>query len=234
MTLLSRAQSRAIDQIAVEQYGVPSVLLMENAGRGAAEVLLERLGPGKVTVCCGKGNNGGDGYCLARHLMIAGVEVTLLALAPLESLTGDAATQANIARRLGLPIQVIPAGATEAEMTTALLGSAWIVDGLLGTGVAGAPRAPFDVAIRAINTAGAGSGVRVLALDVPSGLDADSGSPFRDETGHYTPCVRADVTTTFVGRKIGFDKPSSREFTGDVVIVGIGVPDEVVARAIGQ
>lgn len=233
MTSLSRAQARAIDQIAVEQFGVPSVLLMENAGRGAAEVLLERWDSGKVTICCGKGNNGGDGYCLARHLVIAGVEVALLAFAPLESLTGDAATQAMIASRLGLPIQEIPTAANEEEITTALLGSAWIVDGLLGTGVSGPPRAPFDAAIRAINTAGAGSGVRVLALDVPSGLDADTGSPFRDEAEHYASCVRADVTVTFVGRKLGFDQASSREFTGDVVVVGIGVPDAVVERAVG-
>ena len=84
--------------------------------------------------------------------------------------------------------------------------------------------------IRAINTAGTG-GVKVLAVDLPSGLDADAGEPFRDESGRYAPCVRADITATFVARKAGFDRPPAREFTGDIVVIDIGVPQKVLDEA---
>lgn len=233
MTSLTRDQIRAVDRVAIEQFAISGLILMENAGRSAAEILSEQQPDGRVTICCGKGNNGGDGFVIARHLAIAGIEVEILMFASGESLSGDAAAQFEIVRRLGLPCRQMAPEADREEMTTGLLGSSWIVDALLGTGVSGPPRPPFDAAIGAINTAAAGGGVRVLAVDIPSGLDADSGSPNRDEAGRYAGCVKADVTVTFVARKVGFDQPASREFTGDVVVAGIGVPGKVVEVACG-
>ena len=228
MTSLSRDQIRAVDRIAIEQFSIPGLILMENASRSAAEILCEQHPTGRVRICCGKGNNAGDGFVIARHLAIAEIELEVLLFASPDSLAGDAAAQFEIVRRLDLPWREMPPEATESDVTAALLGSDWIVDALLGTGASGPPRPPFAAAINAINTAAAGGGVRILAVDLPSGLDADSGTPSRDESGRYAPCVKADATVTFVARKRGFDQPASREFTGEVLVAGIGVPATVV------
>jgi NAD(P)H-hydrate epimerase len=227
---LTRAQSRRVDAIAMERYGLAGIVLMENAGRGAVE-LLKSLGlRGKVTICCGAGNNGGDGLVMARHLGEASHDVQVLLFADPETLRGDAAANYDRVTKSELPVRVISNDATYEEVTGFVAGSAWIVDALLGTGATGLPRPPYATAIRAINTAGVG-GVKSFAVDLPSGLDADAGEPFRDEAGKYGPCVRADITATFVARKIGFDRPSAREFTGDIVVIDIGVPPSVVEEA---
>lgn len=226
---LTPNQVRRVDAIAIERYGLPGIVLMENAGRGTAD-LLRSLGADRVTICCGRGNNGGDGFVIARHLQIAGCEVKVLLFADPATLRGDAAINFAIIEKAGTPLRVMPADLGHDALTEALTGSRWIVDALLGTGATGLPRAPCPEVIRAINTA-ASSGVKVLAVDLPSGLDANLGEPFRDEAGRYGPCVKADVTATFVARKTGFDKPSSREFTGDVIVIDIGVPRRVIEEA---
>ncbi|MBA3313991.1 MAG: NAD(P)H-hydrate epimerase [Planctomycetaceae bacterium] len=227
---LTREQVRRVDAIAIERYGLTGLVLMENAGRGTTE-LLRSLGiHGKVTICCGRGNNGGDGFVIARHLAIAGHELQVLLFADPATLRGDAATNYDVIAKADLPVRVVSSEVGYEELINLFTGSTWIVDALLGTGAAALPRPPFPIIIRAINTAGVG-GVKVLAVDLPSGLDADAGEPFRDETGKYGPCVKADVTATFVAHKIGFDRPSAREFTGDVAVIDIGVPQRVVEEA---
>lgn len=226
---LTREQVRQVDAVAIQRYGLPGVVLMENAGRGTAE-LMRSLGADRVTVCCGRGNNGGDGFVIARHLEIAGCDVKVLHFADPTTLRGDAAINFAVIEKAGTPLRVWTGDLSHEALTDALAGSRWIVDALLGTGAAGLPRSPYPEVIRAINTAASG-GVKVLAVDLPSGLDADLGEPFRDETGRYGPCVKADVTATFVARKTGFDKPSSHEFTGDVVVIDIGVPRRAIDEA---
>jgi NAD(P)H-hydrate epimerase len=227
---LTRSQVRRVDSIAVERYGLPGVVLMENAGRGAAE-LLRSLGVARrVTICCGRGNNGGDGFVIARHLEIAGCDVKTLLFADPATLRGDAAINFRVIEKAGTPLRVWTDDVSHDALIDEFTGSGWIVDALLGTGSAGPPRFPYAQVIRAINTAGTG-GVKVLAVDLPSGLDADVGEPFRDESGRYAPCVRGDVTATFVARKTGFDRPPAREFTGDVVVIDIGVPRRVIEDA---
>ena len=205
---LTREQVRDVDRSAIDDYGMLGLVLMENAGRNSAE-LLRTLGiSGRVTICCGKGNNGGDGFVMARHLENAGVDVNILLCVPSPSLTGDAKTNLNIIEKGHTPILEPPF-----DWGKELAGSDWIVDALLGTGTQGTIREPFVSAIAAINS----SKQKVFAVDLPSGLDCDTGQPIGI-------CVRADHTATFVARKIGFDLPGTAEWTGAVHVIEIGVP----------
>lgn len=227
---LSREQVRRVDQIAIERFGIPGIELMEHAGRGTAE-LLQSVGiHGKVTICCGSGNNGGDGFVIARHLAQAGHSVQVLLFADPAKLRGDAATNYTVMTKLDVPLRNVAHDIEYEAVTDLFAGTEWIVDALLGTGATGMPRPPYPAVIRGINIASVG-GSKVLAVDLPSGLDADAGEPFRDESGRYGPCVKADITATFVARKLGFERPSSREFTGDVDVIDIGVPPEVIELA---
>jgi NAD(P)H-hydrate epimerase len=209
---LTRTQVRDFDRRAIEEYGVPGVVLMENAGRGAAEVLLH-LGAGDpVVICAGKGNNGGDGFVIARHLDNRSAAVRVLLFARPEELTGDAAINFNIISRSHLSISVcVPYDA--AVVRGELAGAGWVVDALFGTGLSGAVRAPFDQVVAAINA----SGRPVLAVDIPSGLDCDTGLPLG-------ATVRATHTVTFVAEKVGFAQPAARPWLGEVTVVDIGAP----------
>jgi NAD(P)H-hydrate epimerase len=211
---LSREQVRAIDRRAIEEFGVPGVVLMENAGRGAAEVLLSLGARGPVVVCCGKGNNGGDGFVIARHLDNRTVPVRVLLFARSEELTGDAALNYEIVRRSGIPNDVRGDQPVDGDALRRDFAAAeWVVDALFGTGLAGAVRPPFDAVIGAINA----SGAKVLAVDIPSGLDCDTGEPLG-------ATVRAQHTVTFVALKKGFAQPAAREWVGEVHVADIGAP----------
>jgi NAD(P)H-hydrate epimerase len=216
MRSLSRDELRAIDQRAIEEYGLAGVVLMENAGAGAARLLASLGIEGPVAIACGPGNNGGDGFVIARHLEVAGHEVRVLVASPRTGYRGDAAINLTVADRAGLAISDLST-ADAAVWRDALAGAAWIVDALLGTGATGAPRGTITTAIEAINAARSAGHVRVLAVDLPSGLDADSGATFG-------ACVTADVTATFVAPKRGFDAPAARDRTGSVHVIGIGAP----------
>jgi NAD(P)H-hydrate epimerase len=211
---LTRAQLRELDRRAIEEFGVPGVVLMENAGRGAAEVLL-RLGVrGRVVSCCGKGNNGGDGFVIARHLANRGVPVRVLLFCRPEDLTGDAAINQRIAARLKLPLTVFAGAEIDWHAVEGELAAAeWVVDALFGTGLSGPVRPPLDRVIEAINACPA----RVLAVDIPSGLDCDTGRPLG-------ATVRAAHTVTFAARKGGFANPEASAWLGEVHQVDIGVP----------
>ena len=210
--VLTRAQVREVDRRAIDDYGLPGLVLMENAGRNAAMMLQELGIPGPVVICCGKGNNAGDGFVIARHLENNGVDVRVLLATPSSSFTGDAATNFAVLRRAGTPIVEVPADIATAWRDE-LARADWIVDALLGTGTQGTVREPFVSAIAAINAAKR----HVLAVDLPSGLDCDSGAVLGS-------CVRAHHTATFVARKPGFDQSGAREFTGEVHVLDIGVP----------
>ncbi len=211
---LSREEVRALDRRAIEEYSVPGVVLMENAGRGATEALLSLGVSGPVVICCGKGNNGGDGFVIARHLDNRQVPVNVLLFASPEELTGDAAINYAILARSGLPIEIHAGRELDGEALRRKLASAnWIVDALFGTGLSGAVRTPFDQVIAVINATAA----RVLAVDIPSGLDCDTGEPLG-------PTVRAQHTVTFVARKKGFDSPLAQEWLGQVHVADIGAP----------
>jgi NAD(P)H-hydrate epimerase len=209
MLALTREQSRAVDRVAVEEFGMSGLVLMENAGRGCAELLLKLGVTGRVAICCGRGNNGGDGFVIARHLENAGVEVDVGLFAEESRIEGDAVANLRILRAAGTPLRVLSG---ESAATDAFLrGADWIVDALLGTGVTGPVRDPLAGVIAAINRPGA----RVLAIDLPSGLDCDTGQP-------WGACVRATHTATMVSRKQGFARAA--EYTGEVHVIDIGIP----------
>jgi NAD(P)H-hydrate epimerase len=211
---LSRNQVRALDQRAIEHYGVPGPVLMENAGRGAAELLLSLGVLGRVVVCCGKGNNGGDGYVIARHLDNRRVSVKVLIFAHPRELTGDAATAYRIIALSELPVTLFDRPPlSDDNLRQELAGADWIVDALCGTGLQGPVRPPLDQAVAAINA----SGARVFAVDLPSGLDCDTGEPLG-------PTIRADHTATFVALKKGFANPAAAPWLGQVHVVEIGAP----------
>ena len=210
---LSRAEVRALDARAADELGLPTLLLMENAGRGAAALLRDQLRPGdEVAILCGPGNNGGDGGVVARHLDGWGFGVRVAWLDKPGGLVGDPSTQYRILDRSNIR-QSVWDEPTRAEIDAFLGDAAWVVDGLLGTG---ADR-PVEGRLRGIIEAINARGRPVLALDLPSGLDADSGEPLGI-------AVRASMTATFVAPKLGFARAGARAYTGAVHVVDIGLP----------
>jgi NAD(P)H-hydrate epimerase len=215
---LTRDEVRDIDRRAVEELGLPGIVLMENAGRGTAELMIEFGIDGPVTIVAGKGNNGGDGYVIARHLENRGFEIRVLLFADPKELGGDAATNYRVLRAAGTPIRNCFATDESTDWRDELSGRAWIVDALLGTGTRGAVRGTFVSVIQQINA----SKIPVLAVDLPSGLDCDTGEPLG-------ACVCASHTATFVAPKRGFENPNAVTYTGEVHVIDIGVPRSLLA-----
>jgi NAD(P)H-hydrate epimerase len=231
---LSRAQVREVDRIAIARYGIPGIVLMENAARGASDVALAMLhdptamhlsanqaggaaqrSPGSasaadVLIVCGGGNNGGDGLAIARHLHNSGCQVRLALTIDPDRYEGDALINWRIVRAMNLPQEAFD----PARIGTPDL----IVDAVFGTGLSKPPRDPFPRLADAINA----SGAPILAIDLPSGLDCDTGHPLGPA------CIRATRTVTFVAEKTGFATAGSRAFTGDVVVAEIGCPREII------
>jgi NAD(P)H-hydrate epimerase len=221
---LTREQAREFDRRAIEEYGVPSTLLMENAGRGVA-VHVRRVNPKKrrTIICCGGGNNGGDGFVVARHLDNFGWPVKVLLFAKPSSLKGDAATMFEILKRSQVLLDYVPLDSVRVEdylneeLTN--FNDGWIIDALFGTGLSGEVREPFDRVIAAINS----SPAPVLAVDIPSGLDCDTGQPLGS-------AARANFTVTFAGMKKGFLVADAIEWTGEVHVVDIGAPRVLLSQ----
>jgi NAD(P)H-hydrate epimerase len=216
--VLTREQARLLDQRAMTAFGVPGIVLMENAGRGMAELLVAMAVRGPVVVCCGKGNNGGDGLVIARHLDLAAIPVHILLFADPAELAGDAAINHGICVKAGLFVEVFRLdGFDEGRLQTALTSAEWIVDALFGSGLQGAVRAPWDRMIATINA----SPARRFAVDLPSGMDADTGEPLG-------ACVRADHTATVVAMKAGFAQPVAQPWLGQVHVIGMGAPRKLL------
>jgi len=218
---MSRDEVRDVDRRAIEEFGIPGVVLMENAGRGCVDWLAELGVAGRVVICVGKGNNGGDGFVIARHLENRGVDVKVLLFANPETLQGDAKINYEIIERTGTPIRVVTNPQSKDDFESLaneeLASSDWIIDALLGTGTKGSLREPFPAIINAINRTSA----RTLAIDLPSGQDCDTGLPV-DPANPIA--VKAEFTATFVARKLGFENSSSASLTGEVRVIDIGVP----------
>ncbi len=217
--VLSRSVIREIDRCAIEQFGMPGIVLMENAGRGCADVLCQLGIQGPVAICCGKGNNAGDGLVIARHLDLRGYSARLLFWSDPAQLSGDAGVNYQIALRAGLALHCSAEPHGPAWLAEHLAGVDWIVDALLGTGAEGEPRAPLGEVIEQLNAQRA----RKLAIDVPSGLDCDTGAAARQT-------FRADHTCTFVAAKPGLVKASAQPWVGQLHVLDIGAPRKLLAR----
>lgn len=208
--LYSAAEMRAADNGAIEALGIPGAVLMERAGAAAAAEILARRGPGVAAVVCGGGNNGGDGFVVARHLYAAGWDVECLLAADPADLPQDARRNHDIAVRMGAPMR-------EGVRRPRLQRAEVIVDALLGTGFHGEPR---PEAARVITAMAGLPGI--VALDVPSGVDASTGTVAGD-------AVRAEATVCFHGRKLGTAIEPGRSHAGRVVVADIGIPPQVDA-----
>lgn len=216
--LLPPAAIRELDRRAIEEFCVPGIVLMENAGRGCAEFIASLNPTGRIIVCCGKGNNGGDGFVIARHLDRLGLQVDVLLFADPADLRGDALTNYEIVRRSQIPLTICadqsqPQPHWLPELTAKLRAAAVVVDALLGTGTTGEPRFPLDLVINAINAANK----MTIAIDLPSGLDAANGIS-------AAATVRATQTLTFVAQKTGFTSAAARACLGEVHVLDIGAP----------
>ncbi len=220
--VLSRAKIREIDRRAVQDYGMTGLVLMENAARGTADVLCRLMeddfrASGPVTIVCGKGNNGGDGFAIARHLDIRLVIANVLLLCDPQELAGDAAENFAIIEKSGLSIECFAAPLDGKRFNAVISGSAWLVDAILGTGATGEPKSPLAQAIDRMNA----SGVPILAVDLPSGLDCDTGAAAKHT-------IRASHTCTFVAAKPGFFAAGANQFVGKLHVLDIGAPRKLV------
>lgn len=206
---------RRLDRLAREKYGISSLILMENAGRSAADVVLRTLkGKKKRVVCvCGRGNNGGDGFVCARHLINKSARVDVFLIRGPKELKGDARTNALILQKMGCRIHLFRGEKDAAALCMAFRDCSLVIDAIFGIGFSGAAKAPYDTVINFINQ----SDRYVLSLDVPSGLDALTGKA----AGR---CIHADATVTFGYPKTGFIKNNGPFYTGRVSVAGISLP----------
>lgn len=228
--VLGTAGSRELDRLATAQYGIPSLLLMENAGRSIAEYAAEiafadeKIKP-TMLVMAGPGNNGGDGFVTARHLANVGAQVGVLIAREEGQYTGDAGLNLAILKKMGVPVRVFnpeKPRAALALLPANLSKPRLILDALLGTGFEGEIREPIGGMIRLCNEMG-DAGSLILSVDVPSGLDAETG-----EAGEL--CVEADGTICLGAFKMGALTESGRPYCGELVAGDIGAPMELVQR----
>ena len=220
--VLSRSQSRELDRHAIESCNVPGLVLMENAGRGAAEVIETLLPSGDpvVVIVCGTGNNGGDGFVVARHLASHGVAVGVWLVGSLDKVTGDARINLLAWRGLGGLVSVISSEEQRDELDQSLEQADVIVDALFGTGLDRDLAGLHAAVVDAINQAPA----HRVALDLPSGLDANTGRVLG-------VAVQAQDTVTFGALKLGLVTPNGAALGGHVHVAGLGVPTSMIDHA---
>lgn len=219
MPLYTAVEMRTVDRLAVDEIGIPASVLMERAGLGAAgEVLQWFPNQRRIAVVCGAGNNGGDGFVIARHLAAAGRQVHVLLVEAESKLRREPKLFAGVLRQLGIPMERVNITAWSSRLAAYDL----VIDALLGTGASGAPRPNVEPVINAINSCG----IPVVALDIPSGVDASTGEV-------HGIAVQADMTIAFHGPKVGLAIAPGRFHAGRVTALDIGIPPEVDAE-VGQ
>ncbi len=221
MKVATADQMRGLDRRAAEEFAIPSLLLMENAGLQAV-LEMERSFPGlragRVAIVCGRGNNGGDGFVVARHLFNRGVAVEIFLLAKRSDVKGDARTNLEIVRRLGIPLREITTSQDLKATREAIERTDLVVDAMLGTGTTGPAKGLFAEAIELLNRGGR----PIVALDIPSGLSSDEG-------GIPGPSIDATLTITFGLPKRGLILYPAASRAGRVVTVDIGLPSQLLA-----
>jgi NAD(P)H-hydrate epimerase len=223
---LTRRWVREVDRRAIEEYGMSGLVLMENAARGAADVIVRELdNRDHVAIVCGKGNNAGDGFALARHLDARGIYPHVLLLNNPRELSGDALVNYRIIEKY-VPNWVLGRDFSldrnaRDGIDAQLLVPGAIVDAMLGTGASGDPRYPFNEVIAILNE----HPCVKFALDLPSGLDCDTGIA-------GTPTFKADHTVTFVAAKPGLLVEGARGYVGQLHVVDIGAPRVLVEEIV--
>lgn len=224
MRVVTAAEMRELDRQTIDEVGIPGPVLMETAGRAvayAAWPLLGRRRGARVTIACGRGNNGGDGFVAGRYLLNLGAAPECLLLASRADITGDALVHLLAAERAGVPVRELgPDGG--GGLALAVSSTDLTVDALLGTGLRGEVREPFRSGIESMNRLAR----QVLAVDLPSGLDADTGAVFGE-------AVRATATVTFGLPKAGLVQYPGAVLCGDLMVADIGIPSRLSAPCRG-
>ncbi len=207
-------QIQRLDRIAIDRYGIPSIILMENAGRAVAREVLKLLKKRKnhrVRIVCGQGNNAGDGLVAARHLMNDGLDVKVFIIGKGSCLKEDAAVNYRILKLFKYP--VVELGPNDTSITRDIKKAGVVVDAIFGVGLNREVPDPIRKVIEIINK----NAKKVVAVDIPSGLDGSTGKI-------YGACVKADVTVCFSLLKKGFLKNDGPAYIGKVVVADIGIP----------
>lgn len=216
MKTVTVAEMRELDRRATEEFGIPSLLLMENAGRGIAELIFNRFQGKRVAIFSGRGNNGGDGMVVARHLWNKGYEIVLFLLAEPGKLSSDSAINYAIIRKMTIPVQTVSEEASLSHAMKTMERSDVLVDALFGTGLSKSLSGLYETAVRIINLHHA-----VVAVDVPSGLDSDTGEL-------HGVAVKACLTATLAFPKKGLFIGKGPEHSGKICVVDIGLPRNMV------
>ena len=235
-SVLSTAQVRGVDQLAVKEYGMHSLVLMENAALGCVQWLLRRQpSPAQTVILCGRGNNGGDGLAIARHLQVHGWNCQVWVLGPREQLSPDNRSNLDILLAHGGPgpgleIRLVdastghaPRDPTSAQSLDPIRSADVIVDAMLGSGASGNPRPPFREWIDEANKSDA---LRV-AIDIPTGIDAETGA-------QGSPAFRAHATLTFVANKPAMTLPNAPALFGELSVLPIGIPEHLIGRFLDE
>jgi len=216
MYLVTANEIQKMDRSTIESFGLPGRILMENAGRGATQFFLEHFKDAvnkKIGVIAGRGNNGGDGFVIARYLVQRGISVTVYLLTERQKVSGDAAANLKLLPPLEVPVIEIPDAETFSSHKTAMRHVAIWIDAILGTGLKSDVKGFFRDVIEFINQ----TNKPVFAVDMPSGLNSDTGRPCGS-------CVRADATATFAFAKTGHFLFPGADYTGNLKIIDIGIP----------
>lgn len=225
MRILNAAQMREADRLTIEDIGIPSLVLMENAGRQVVAAIeaafAERLS-GRVAVLCGRGNNGGDGFVVARTLAQRGVEAAVFVIGSLSDVRGDARINLDILGRLGLTVVEIGDEQQWELHFSEIAQCSLIVDAVFGTGL----KSPLGGMMETVAADVNASGIPVVAVDLPSGLSADTAHVIGD-------CIDASMTVTLAAPKLPLVLPPGEGHAGDIVIADIGIPYEVLDRLEG-
>src|SRR5687767_986065 len=226
MRILTAAQMREADRFTIEEIGIPSLVLMENAGRqvvAAMESAYEEQLAGRVAVLCGRGNNGGDGFVVARTLLQRGIDASVFVIGALGDVRGDARINLDILGRLGVTVVEIGDEQSWELHFSEIAQCTLIVDAIFGTGLKTAVTGMLETVIADVNA----SDIPIVSIDIPSGLSADTPHLIGD-------CINASMTVTLAAPKLPLILPPGEAYAGDVVIADIGIPYEVIEGLEGK
>ncbi|MCF7888299.1 MAG: NAD(P)H-hydrate epimerase, partial [Candidatus Omnitrophica bacterium] len=214
---------KEIDKAAINEFGIPSLALMENAGRAASDIAYHMLVDKKnrVICICGKGNNGGDGFVCIRHLINKGINVSVFLTCSRDKLKGDAKINFSILEKMNVSIYELTKEDNFVNLENEIINSELVVDAIFGIGITGKIKEPYSEIIDIINK----NKNKVLALDIPSGLDATEGISLGS-------CIKADKTITFAACKTGLVKNQGLKYSGEIIVADISIPKQLLKRKV--
>ena len=215
-------EMQRIDRLATQKYGIPEIVLMENAGLRVTEIalqMLSRLDGKKVEIFCGRGNNGGDGFVVARHLINRGLDVDIYLMGELNAVKSSALTNLQILLKMGKGVEEITDKDILTRIEKKLKSTHLIIDALFGTGIKGQIKDPEKTLIQLLNK----SRKPILSVDIPSGLSADSGEVLGG-------AIKATKTVTFALAKKGFFQGQGPDYTGELIVADIGIPLQLLQQ----